>query len=415
MIDPMRLNLRHLDALAVAARLGSISGASKELHLSQPAVTQAVASLESQLGYVLLDRQPSGVQPTEAGRRMTARIERALSYLERGGRVLRRSARLPVLPNIERRITLGQLRTLMAVDEAGSFALASERAQLSQPALHRSARELEEHLGVPLLERQGRTVVSTPTAARFLRFVRLVRAELEAGIDELSALHSQGGGRVRIGTMPVAKAVLLPQSLARFAHIYADAQVSVVEGPYPELLNSLRHGELDILVGALRDPLPVADVTQEGLFSDDPVIVARSGHPLAGRKFEFEMLLEFPWVISAGGTPGRKRWEEMFTSRGLAPPKLRIECGSLLVIRGLMLEGDWLTLLSPDQFLFEARAGLLTRIFGGGLTLQRRIGITTRTDWQPTKLQAAFVETFRQVCDAWETGKTGEAEPFRFG
>lgn len=414
MIDPMRLNLRHLDALAVAARVGTLSGASRELNLSQPALTQAIAGLEAQFEHTLLERRATGVRLTDAGRLLVGRIERALGYLDRGGQALRRSARLSALPHIERRITLGQLRALMAVDEAGSFALASTRTQLSQPALHRSTRDLEEQLGVSLLTRQGRTVVRTPIAAQFLRFVRLVRAELESAVDELHALRSEGAGRIRIGTMPVARAVLLPRSLAQFARLNGEAEVEVIEGPYPELLNNLRHGELDILVGALRDPLPVTDVTQEGLFSDEPVIVARTGHPLAGRPFEFEQLLDYRWVIPASGTPGRARWEQMFTSRDLQPPKLRIVCGSLLVIRGLILEGDWLTLLSPDQFLFEARAGLLTRIGYVGHALQRRIGITTRTDWHPTAVQAAFVETFRQVCREWEVGRPRDEGPFRY-
>lgn len=410
----MRLNLRHLDALAVAARVGTLSKASRELHLSQPALTQAIASLEAQLQHTLLERRATGVRLTEAGGLLVVRIERALAYLNRGGQALRRSARLPGLPHIERRVTLGQLRALMAVDEAGSFALASARTQLSQPALHRSTRDLEEQLGVLLLTRQGRTVVRTPMATHFLRFARLLRAELESGVDELHVLRSEGAGRIRIGTMPVARAVLLPRALARFAQLNSEAQIEVVEGPYPELLNNLRHGELDILVGALRDPLPVTDVTQEGLFSDEPVIVARAGHPLAGRQLEFQNLLDYPWIISANGTPGRSRWEQMFTSRGLQPPDLRIECGSLLVIRGLILEGDWLTLLSPDQFLFEARAGLLTRIADVGQALQRKIGITTRSDWRPTAVQGAFVEIFRQVCREWERSRPKDEVPFRY-
>lgn len=414
MIDPMRLNLRHLETLVVAARLGTISAASKQLHLSQPAATQAIVRLEAQLGHRLLDRQSSGVTPTEAGQLMIGRIGRALSLLERGGLGLRRSARLAALPNIERRITLGQLRALMAVEEAGSFALASTRTQHSQPALHRSARDLEELLGVPLLTRQGRTVVATPAARRFLRFVRLVRAELEAGIDELDALRSRGAGRIRIGTMPVARAVLLPQALARFARTNRDAQVHVVEGAYPELLNNLRQGDLDILLGALRDPLPVADVVQEGMFFDHPVIVGRAGHPLAQEPFSFARLVDYPWIISAVGTPGRHRWEQMFAANGIAPPRLRIESGSLAVIRGLLLEGDWLTLLSPDQVLIEARAGLLTKIAAAGETLRRQIGVTTRSDWQPTRTQAAFVDTFRTVCREWEKENGAERQPFRY-
>ena len=119
------LNLRHLNAVATAARLGSISAASQAMNLSQPALTQAVAKVEAVLGHRLLDRQPGGVVVTEAGRLMTGRIERALAYVAQGGRSVRRGVRLPPLPNVERRITLGQLLALMAVDHAGSFALAA--------------------------------------------------------------------------------------------------------------------------------------------------------------------------------------------------------------------------------------------------------------------------------------------------
>lgn len=363
----------------------------------------------------MFDRQHGGVALIEAGEHMIVRIERAVAYLVRGGRSVRQGARLAPLAHVERRITLGQLRALIAVDQAGSFALAATRTGLSQPALHRAARELEAQLEVPLLTRQGRTVQPTPAAARLLRFARLARAELQAGLDELEAMRCEGAGRVTVGTMPLARAVLLPQALARFARAHPGASVNVVEGPYLELLSSLREGEMDLLVGAMRDPLPVPDVVQQPLFVDDPVIVGRAGHPLAGASFDFARLLDFPWIISATGTPVRRRWEQMFHVQGLAPPMLRIECGSVLVIRGLMLEDDWLTLMSRDQFLFEQQAGLLTEVAGAGLALRRQIGITLRDDWRPTPLQAAFVATFRAICEEWTSGKAISREPFRYG
>lgn len=414
MTDPLSLNLRHLDAVATAARLGSISAASQAMNLSQPALTQAVAKVEVQFGHALFDRQPGGVVPTEAGQLVTARIERALAYIVRGGQSVRRGARLSPLPHVERRVTLGQLRALIAVDRAGSFALASVHTGLSEPALHRAARDLEQQLGVPLLTRQGRTVQPTLAAARLLRFVRLARAELQAGIDELEALRSAGAGRVTVGTMPLARAVLLPQTLARFAREHPGASVNVVEGPYLELLSSLREGELDLLVGAMRDPLPVPDVAQEPLFTDDPVIVARASHPLASGGFAFKALLDYPWVVSAIGTPVRRRWEQMFTDHGLDPPRLRIECGSVMVIRGLLLEDDWLTLMSRDQVVFEQRAGLVAEIPGAGTSLRRQIGLTVRDDWRPTALQAEFVATFRSVCSEWTSEKAMERDPFRY-
>lgn len=414
MSSPLDLNLKHLHALAAVYHHGGISAAAPHVNLSQPALTQAIARLEKQLDAPLFDRQPGGMSPTEAADLLVPRIERALDYITHGVRVARRAQRLPAMPAVERRVTLGQLRALAAVDTAGSFTLAASRAGVSQPAIYRAVHELSEVIETPLTVRRGKTVQPTPAATRMLRLVRLALSELSAGIDELASLRSQQGGRVSLGVMPLARAILLPQVLARFARAYPGATVNVIEGPYAELLGDLREGSLDLLIGAMRDRLPVRDIAQEGLFDDDPVIVARSGHPLAATKgFGFARLLDYPWVIAATGAPVRARWEHMFRQHGHEPPRLRIECGSVLITRGLLLEDDWLTLMSRDQFVFERRAGLLCEVGRAGDDLRRRIGLTTRADWHPTRLQQAFVETFRQVC-AERNEVTDDAWPFRF-
>jgi DNA-binding transcriptional LysR family regulator len=406
------LNLRHLHALTVVVASGGISAAAPQVNLSQPALTQAIAKLERQLHSPLFDRQPGGMAPTEAALLLVPRIARALAYIAHGVRLARRSQRLPALAGLERRVALGQLRALTAVDQAGNYSLAAARSGVSQPAVYRAVHDLSELIEVPLTMRRGKTVQSTPAATRMLRLVRLALAELAAGLDELASLRSERGGRIALGVMPLARAILLPQVLARFSRAYPNARINVVEGPYAEVLNDLREGNLDLLVGAMRDRLPVRDVVQEGLFDDDPVIVARAGHPLAGARFDFARLLDYPWVIAAPGAPVRARWERMFREHGHEPPAPRIECGSVLVTRGLLLEDDWLTLMSRDQFLIERRAGLMTELASAGEGLRRRIGLTTRADWHPTRLQSAFVETFRAVCA--ERGGAGDDDPWPF-
>lgn len=408
------LNLKHLHALAAVYHHGGISAAAPQVNLSQPALTQAITRLEKQLDSVLFDRQPGGMAPTEAARLLVPRIERALAYIAHGVRAARRTQRLPALPAIERRVTLGQLRALAAVDSAGSFTLAAARSGVSQPAMYRAVHDLAEVIEIPLTLRRGKTVQATPAATRMLRPVRLALSELAAGVDDLATLRSELAGRVTLGVMPLARAILLPQVLARFARAHPGASVNVIEGPYAELLGDLREGSLDLLIGAMRDSLPARDVAQEGLFDDDPVIVARSGHPLASHpRFAFTRLLAYPWVIAATGAPVRARWERMFRQQGHEPPRLRIECGSVLITRGLLLEDDWLTLMSRDQFVLERRAALLREIGSAGDHLRRRIGLTTRADWHPTRLQQAFVATFRQVC-AERSGDAHDDWPFRY-
>lgn len=411
-MDVCDLNLRHLLAVAAVVQSGSLSAALPLVSLSQPALTQAIARLETQLGQVLFERHPGGMTPTEAGRLLAARASRARGYIARGVQLARRTAQLPTLAAVERRVTLGQLRAVMEVDQRGSYAVAAQRVGVSQPAMYRAISELSDMVGVPLMVRRGKAVQPTLAATRMLRFVRLARAELQAGVDELASLRPEGAGRIVFGALPVARAVLLPLVLARFTRAYPNASVTVVEGPYQELLGHLREGSLDLVVGAMRAASPSRDVRQIPLFADDPVIVARAGHPLAGRAFTFGELLDFPWVMAAPGAPLRMRWEAMFADRGLAPPRLRVESGSVMIIRGLLLEDDWLTLMARDQFVVEKSAGLLCDLGTVAPGLRREIGATVRTDWHPTRMQAVFMDTLQQA--SRDRGESGEW-PFQYG
>jgi DNA-binding transcriptional LysR family regulator len=93
----------------------------------------------------------------------------------------------------------------------------------------------------------------------------------------------------------------------------------------------------------------------------------------------------------------RLNWERMFQDQGRAPPALRVQCASVMIMRGLMLEGDWLTLMSRDQFLLESRAGKLVEIGAKGPGFWRRIAMTRRIEWQPTRLQSAFVALMKDM------------------
>ncbi len=162
-----------------------------------------------------------------------------------------------------------------------------------------------------------------------------------------------------------------------------------------ELVDPLRDGIIDLMIGALRDEAP-ADLDQAALMVDQLVVIGRGGHPLASRRdVALDALAEMPWIVGQRGTPLRHHWEAMFAA--MDPPAAPIECGSVMTVRGVLCESDFLTLLSPDQVAMEIDAGLLTiidhRLTGGS----RTIGITTRTGWRATAAQARFVSLVEQA------------------
>jgi LysR family transcriptional regulator, regulator for genes of the gallate degradation pathway len=369
-----RLNLRHLRAVAAIARSGTVSAAAQTVSISQPAITQGLSKLESQLGVSLFDRQPEGMQPTEAARLLVPRIERALGHIGNP------------------RVTMAQMRALLALAEAGSYARASAVTDLAQPTLHRALGDLAIALRRTLVERRGKGISFTDGGRRTIRAFRLARTELLAGLAEVDALKGREFGRIAIGAMPLSRARVLPAAVGAFYALHPDVKVAISEGSFAELIEPLRDGDLDVIVGALRDPLPGDDVEQSPLFLDRPAIIGRTGHPLAGRVPTMEELARYPWIVSPQGTPLHGQWRAMFEQADVPLPNVPIECGSVIATRQLLITSDFLTMLSPDQVALELSAQLLMRVADAPLGLTRTIGMTTRTGWRPTPLQSAFVE-----------------------
>jgi LysR family transcriptional regulator, regulator for genes of the gallate degradation pathway len=226
--------------------------------------------------------------------------------------------------------------------------------------------------------------------------LRLALAELRQGLEDLADLRGQEGGRILVGAMPLSRARLIPDAIARFRADFPLVDISVHEGSHAELVGPLRDGEIDMMVGALRDPAMALDLTQRPLFEDRPTILARRGHALAAG-WDADALRRYPWILPPEGTPLRQLWQAMFAALGGDLPAVPIECGSVMTIRQLLVGGEYLTLLSHDQLALELEAGLLIDIGPAPGAISRTIGLTTRADWRPTRLQQQYMAAIDQA------------------
>jgi molybdate transport repressor ModE-like protein len=389
MTEPFDLNLRHLRALGAIAECGNISGAAKLAGLSQPALTQGLAKLEAQFGAALFERRPQGMQPTLLGKRILVRVARAVARLARAVRGGARAARTARPDN---RLTSAQVRAMLSLAEAGSFVGAAQAVGLSEPALHRAVRELEDVCGLSFVERRGRGVVLTAAGRRLVRDFALAIAELAAALEE----SADQGGRLGIGAMALSRSLLLPATLANLSRKAPGAHIDVVEGSYLELAEYLRSGSLDIIIGALREQ-PPRDLQQEPLFTDKLTVIGRAGHPLAKKRAGFEELTRYPWIVARRASGLLERWQGLFDQAGMPRPHAPIQCGSVALIKGVLIRSDFLTLLSPDQVRAEIDAGHLIGIRSAVPDTARTIGAITRRDWYPTVLQQQFLAELRAV------------------
>ena len=401
-------NIRHLLAFKEVAIQKGISAAAFRVHRSQPAVTQAIAGLEQQLDVILFDRQAAGMFLTPGGDAFFVRVCRMFDHLAHAAREaaqieIRHRLRHKTHPkdhrptaDFHRNTTAAQLRALVAIGVTGSFSLAARRTGLSQPSIHRAGRDLERLAGMAFFTTTRKGTKLTRAGEAFARGTRLARDELRQGFDELNHLKGKDSTRITVGSMPLSRSMVLPTATHRILQEKSDVQIRNVDGPYGELLRALRHGELDFLIGALRDPPPEDDVIQEPLFSDPLAIVAGPDHPLAGRPhLTLRDTLNFPWIAPPRDTPtGDYLYRQLGIARMEKTP-VRIVSSSLIMVRGLLARGDYVTILSQHQAAVEMRLGLIVPLDVTLPDSTRPIGLTYRADWVPTTTQTRFLSLIR--------------------
>jgi LysR family transcriptional regulator of gallate degradation len=392
-MKPADLNLRHLRALAAAVRARSISGGAAAVGLSQPAVTQAIARLETLVGTMLFERSAAGVAPTDAAILLGARSETAAAVIAEAMGVARRGG-IGAAAGAAEAVTMAQLGALIAFAEGGSYAAGAALAGVSQPTLHRSVADLERGCGVALVERAGRGAVLTGAGERLVRGFRLASAELQAGIDELAVLAGRDQGTIRLeAAAELIDRVVAPALLSFLAE--HPPVVVEVSAQTPQSLEAVRDGRIDALLTSGM-PQRAPDGVEISPIGDDPfVVAARAEHALAaGEQPGLVRLASFGWALPPEGSAARAAFSRLFMDGGLYPPTPGVTCPSLSALAEIAAGTDILTIL--PRMMVEDLADRLVAI-GAPLPQPPGLFLAMRTDWAPTPAQATLIEELRRA------------------
>lgn len=386
------ISFRQLKLFEAVGRLNSVRRGSEECNLSQPAVTQALAKLEQQIGDVLLERRASGSYLTTGGHIFHRRVTRMFHQIEQALLDLGVPGGCDGARSIANRLSRSQARSLIAIIESGSFAQAADTLQVTKASLQRAARDLESNLRKPIYYRTAAGIVVTRDGTEFGRKLKLALQEIEWGLQELGAARNAGERRITIGALPFGGSVLLASVLDTFVNAHPSAEVNIINEGASVMMRRLRAGDVDFVIGLVQE-FTAEDLSHE-VFAGTPYeVVARRGHKLTRQgKVTLEELLDQEWVVAAPGASRRSCFESIFA--GGRRPKAAIATSSLPIIRRLLNRSDRVTLMTTYELMHEDDT--LARVPYGPIEPVPGIGITTRADWLPTQLHLDFIELVRR-------------------
>lgn len=231
---------------------------------------------------------------------------------------------------------LGPLRALQAVARFGSFSRAATHLALTQPAVSMQIRQLEDSLGVRLLERAGRRV--RPTAAGTLLLEHAARAlgELARAVERLHALRGVVAGPVRLGTGTAISMYLLPPLLRVLRARHPAVDLIVTTGTAADMTRAVADADLDLGVVSL--PVRRRELSVTPFITDEFVAIAAPRHwrrrpPLDAAALQHERL-----ILDQQGAMSRRLVDEWLRRRGVAP-SIQAELGNTEATKELVMAG----------------------------------------------------------------------------
>jgi DNA-binding transcriptional LysR family regulator len=274
------------------------------------------------------------------------------------------NATSPLLLN---RIRMRQMLLMLTIHEHGTLHSAAERLGMTQSAASKMLHELEVAIGETLFDREGRGLRLNPAGQAVMNACRGLRSTMTALSHELSRLRQGGAEKIFIGSIIVALLECLSGALLKIKQVYPLLSAEVTIGTSDRLLEQLRDGGLDIVIGRLSRP---GDPSyQEFIFhpiSESKVsIIASPRHPLVRQarrgRISFASLLAYPWILQSKGSPSREIVDQECINRGLDMPVCFIETSSLICTTTLLMRENMLA-VAPDLIATQYVENGLLRI-----------------------------------------------------
>jgi len=303
--------------------------------------------------------------------------------------------------NIDNRIKFRHLLCFLEVSRQGSLVRAASVLMVTQPAISKSLKELEDILNASLFDRSKSGVTLTEAGRAFLRYVGPCVQSLREGVRSLREGEHESG-LIRIGVLSTVESSLLPDTLRRLHAQHASLAVQAITGPGKHLLSLLRLGDLDLVVGRVSDNPQVEGLTFEHLYSDSMAIIVNASHELLSGSLH--ALDDYPVILPLPDTTIRRHADSLFVQLGLSLPKRRLETLSVALCRSYVLNSNAVWIAPRDAVRQDLLKGELAELDLGLKEPGGSVGICSNPA-MPLSLAAQWCcEALREAAAPYRSG-----------
>lgn len=248
------------------------------------------------------------------------------------------------------RLKVRQLALLQTIDRHRTLGRVAAEMRVSQPAITKALREVEDVFGSTLFDRTPRGLTPTAAGDAVLHYARRWLTELEATAHVLTSLEAGRSGRLRLGLTQQVPQKLLSAALDHLLHRTPRMAVMTREGTTDELVAGLLARELDCAIGRSYDG-DATGLVQEAIYHQQPCLVvgARSATRLSRGPLDWAKLAKLDWILPPPNTPMRRTYNAIFVGAGVQPPVPVLESTSIRSMETVLrTEPNAITILARD-------------------------------------------------------------------
>lgn len=298
---------------------------------------------------------------------------------------------------------LRQLRHFVAVVDIGNLSRAAERVAISQPALTRSIKNLEDMLGVRLLERQPRGVVPTEAGLALYHHANVILNACQHLTREVRELERGIVGSVRLGVASMFAAHVVDQVAVQLSREHPRLALVITEGFFEDLVRALVDGRVDLIFSNFPQVAIAPDLVMEPLLTLSAPVLAGEKHPLARRReISRADLVDRRWVV-VDQPHAIDALQRDFAAEGLAGPRDVLRTNSLQLMIALVESGEFLATLSEHLVQPQLAQGKIRALQLPGGPIERKAGLIYRQGVIARPGVGHVVEDLRRASAAFRT------------